>query len=347
MQQYVTLGSALIGWLVAHSTLLSQGQIVAPFVERRILGCQVSLHTGPPPRVTSYWVKEHPPFGKPSNISHGGSFDPATRTITFGPFYGLENLVLSYVDDPPEGAAGQFPVTGEVLADGSPVPIVGDSYVDLAPFPPPSLRLLLRLRPMSDDAVVQVEGERGAVYQVQTTSNLVNWSNAVLVATPEGIGEWIDPEPPGSACRFYRAWLVPSPAQPFGNWDYQGYDSSGQLIISGFLMFTTATPPFSGTWDFQSLQLPRSTAHYMGEGTFDEVTLAGTTVTVDVTPPGMVDNSFRLVGDMVTDVYAGPWFWDGEGPSQSGSFTAQRQRLGSTLAGFAAQSAPFTAQGQP
>ncbi len=245
--QFAKLGLLLtLGWALAHGALVGRGQ-PTPFVERHILGCQVTLYANPPPGLTSYSVKERPPFGNPGAINAGGSFDPAMGIITFGPFNGGEARSLSYVDAPPDGASGHFPVVGEAVADGTPVAIVGDAYVDLAPFPPPSLRLLLRLRPLSHQTVVQLEGNRNAIYQLQASTNLVDWANAGVVATPEGIGEWNDPEPAPNTCRFYRAWLINPPAQPFGSWDYQGYDSSGQLIATGLLMFTTATPPFSGT----------------------------------------------------------------------------------------------------
>jgi hypothetical protein len=202
--------------------------------------------------------------------------------------------------------------------------------VDIAPFPPPSLRLLLRLRPLSHQTVVQVEGDRNSVYQLRASTNLTDWANVALVATREGLAEWSEPEPAPHSCRFYRAWLV-IPPSPFGNWEYQGYDSSGQLSVTGSLTFTTVTPPFSGTWEFHSVQSPPQTAHYEGQGAFTEVTLAGTTLTIDLSPPGMIDNSFRLVGQIEGGMvgqtlfwnYTGQWYWDGEGPSESGSFTAQ------------------------
>jgi len=54
----------------------SDGLIVAdlfaltpePFVERQSLGFHVRLATFPPPWVTNYVVREHPPFGNPRNI---------------------------------------------------------------------------------------------------------------------------------------------------------------------------------------------------------------------------------------------------------------------------------------
>jgi hypothetical protein len=320
----------VLGWVLANGTLLGQGQ-TTPFVERHILGCQVILYANPPPGLSSYAVIERPPFGNPAGINEGGLFDPATGLITFGPFSGGEARSLSYSDAPPDGASGHFAVVGEAVADGSSVAIVGDGYVDLAAFPPPSLRLLLRLRPLSHQTVVQLEGDRNAIYQLQASTNLADWMNVGVVPTPEGIGEWLDPEPAPNTCRFYRAGLILAPAQLFGSWDYHGYDSAGQLIATGFLTFTTTMPSFSGTWEFHSVQSPRQTAHYEGQGAFTEVTLVGSAMTIDLTPRGMIDNSFRLVGQidggMVGQTifwnYTGQWHWDGEGPSQSGAFTAQ------------------------
>jgi hypothetical protein len=315
----------MLGWLAVHSTLIGQSQTTAPFVERQILGFQVTLQANPPPEVSSYSLKERPPFGNPGNLSQGGSFDPATGIITFGPFSGGEARTLSYVDWPPDGAAGLFPVTGEAIADGSAVPVVGDGYVDIAPFPPPSLRLLLRLRPLSHQTVVQIEGDIGAVYQLQTSLNLMDWTDTGVVATPEGMGEWRAPEPaPNSRC-FYRAWLIPPPTQLVGDWDYQAFDSASNLVVTGLVAFANSTNPLSGNYRFDPVSGGQASGHWLREGTFANGVLAGAQVTLDLTEPGSVDNSFRLTGVVVGNTFSGQWVWSGEGPTQTGTFVARRK----------------------
>jgi len=316
----------MLGWLAAHSTLIGQSQIIAPFVERQILGCQVTLQANPPAGVSDYSLKERPPFGNPGNLSQGGSFDPATGIITFGPFSGGQARMLSYTDWPPDGAEGRFPVAGEAIADGSAVLVVGDGYVDIAPFPQPSLRLLLRLRPLSHLTIVQIEGDRGAVYQLQTSTDLVDWTDTGVVATPEGVGEWFAPEPtPNSRC-FYRAWLIPPPAQLTGEWDYQAFDSVSNSVATGLVAFANSTNPLVGSYRFDPGSGGQETSHWLREGAFANGLVVGTQVTLDLTEPGTADNSFRLTGVAVGDTFSGQWVWSGEGPTQTGTFVARKKQ---------------------
>jgi uncharacterized delta-60 repeat protein len=297
------------------------------FVERQVLGFKVRLVATPPPGATNYLVKERPPFGAVANISHGGAYDPATRTLVFGPFNDNLPRTLTYEDSPPLGDQGRYFFTGEAVANGTSSAIAGDDYLEIPSFPPQGFRVLPRWRPLSQQTVLQLVRGSGEPCFVWASTNLLDWEMAGELRSVFDGFEWVDAAAPNHPRRFYRAQTIPPPVQQpqlLGAWAYQGYDAQGSLVVTGRLSFTTNVDQLAGTWEFQSLQSPRQTAHYLGQGAFAQIRWSGTAVTIDLTPPGMIDNSFGLVGDLGTNTYSGQWHWDGEGPSQSGSFTAQR-----------------------
>jgi hypothetical protein len=305
--------------LVAGAALAAAA--AAPFVERQIVGYDVRLVAMPPAGVTSYFIKEKPPFGEVGNISEGGSYDPATRTLTFGPFNDGQNRTLTYADSSPAGAEGRFACSGEAVADGVSSAIVGDDYVEIPPFPPLGVRLLLRWRPLSQQMAIQLLGQEPCF--VLASTNLLDWVPVGSINPVFGGFELADAKAPNHPRRFYRAQTIPPPPQPLGNWTYQAFDAQGSLIVTGLVTFATATSPITGTWEFQAVQTPPSTAHAVGQGSYADAVISGSQVTVPVRR--IIDNYFTLIGDMGGDDYIGRWYWDGEGPSQSGAFTAKRK----------------------
>jgi hypothetical protein len=306
--------------LVAGATLVAAA--AAPSVERQVLGFDVRLVARPPPGTTNYLVKERPPFGELGNISHGGVYDPATRTLVFGPFEDGQARTLTYADCPPDGAEGRFAYSGEAVANGNASAIVGDDYVEIPPFPPLGVRLVLRWRPLSQQMAIQLLGEEPCF--VLASTNLQDWVPVGSINPVFGGIELVDTAAPSHPCRFYRAQTIPPPARPLGDWAYQALDAQGSLIVTGVVTFATASNPIAGSWDFQSVQTPHRSAHPVGQGSFTDAVVAGSQVTVPVSR--IIDNSFTLIGDMGGDDYIGRWCWDGEGPSQSGSFMARRKR---------------------
>jgi len=307
--------------MMAGTTLATAA--TAPFVERQVLGFDVRLVAAPPAGTTNYLVTERPPFGDVGNISHSGSYDPATRTVIFGPFSDGEARTLTYTDYSPCGSEGRFGVSGEAAANGAVSAIVGDDYVEIPPFPPLDIRLLLRWRPLSQQIAIQVMGGSGEPCFILASTNLQDWVYLGDLGSVFQGFELVDTEAPSQPCRFYRAQTIPLP-QPLGTWDYQGYDAQGSLVVTGLLSFTSSVNPLAGTWDFRPVHTPHQSAHFVGLGTFTNAILSGSQVTVDLTT--MIDNSFRLVGLIVGDQFTGQWHWDGEGPSESGSAAASRRR---------------------
>jgi hypothetical protein len=79
--------------------------------------------------VTAYAVEDRPPPGwRVASISHGGTFDPLTGKVKFGPFYDAEPRGFSYLVFPPPDTQGVFAFTGTASADGVNTPIAGDQF---------------------------------------------------------------------------------------------------------------------------------------------------------------------------------------------------------------------------
>ena len=305
--------------LVAGATLAAAA--TGPFVERQVLGVDIRLVATPPPGTTNYQVQEKPPFGEVGNISHGGVFDPATRTILFGPFEDGQARPLTYTGFPPDGAEGRFPISGEAVADGVSSAVVGDDYVEIPPFPPLGIRLVLRWRPLSGQTALQLIGVEPCFLFAST--NLQDWVPVGTISPVFGGSELVDTAAPSHPFRFYRAQTIPPPGQLLGDWAYQAFDAAGSLIVTGVVTFATATNPINGTWDFQAVQTPLTTADAVGQGSFTDAVVEGSRVMVPVRR--IIDNDFTLIGNMGGDEYVGEWEWSGEGPSQSGAFTARRK----------------------
>lgn len=99
---------------------------IAPFVTREVEGFTVRLRAAPLANVTTYTVEDQPPSGPAVNLSHGGTFDPATGRVRFGPFTDLEPRTLTYSVVVPLGEClrpARF--EGFVAANGRQLPIVG------------------------------------------------------------------------------------------------------------------------------------------------------------------------------------------------------------------------------
>jgi len=79
-------------------------------------------------------IRDNPPAGwTVSNITHGGTFDSASGTVTFGPFDDGRRRVLGYQVTVPENAFGPQTFSGAVIVDTVESPIGGDKVIGLAP----------------------------------------------------------------------------------------------------------------------------------------------------------------------------------------------------------------------
>lgn len=76
--------------------------------------------------ITSYAVEDLPPSGWiVSNVSDHGTFDPATSSVKWGPFFDHQARALSYRVTPSAGSSGAFVFNGEANFDTTAIPISG------------------------------------------------------------------------------------------------------------------------------------------------------------------------------------------------------------------------------
>jgi uncharacterized delta-60 repeat protein len=112
-----------------HGIVRLNNEVVPSFVRRVIGGEMIQLMAEPPANVTVYAVEDRPPSGwQLMSISHGGTFDPLTGKVKFGPFFDAEPRGFSYLAFPPPGTQGVFPFTGIASADGVNTTIAGDEF---------------------------------------------------------------------------------------------------------------------------------------------------------------------------------------------------------------------------
>jgi len=79
-------------------------------------------------------IRDKPPVGwTVTNVTHGGTFDSASGTVTFGPFDDGRRRVLGYQVTVPENALGPQTFSGGVTVDGVESSIGGDKVIGLAP----------------------------------------------------------------------------------------------------------------------------------------------------------------------------------------------------------------------
>jgi len=113
--------------------------------------------------------------------------------------------------------------------------------------------------------------------------------------------------------------IVPVPP---GAYAYTGYDSTGIVIVKGWLSFTYQDSiQFSGEWQFQKVGNPERIGPQVGTGT-----LVGgieeQRVWVDLNPQ-YADNNVFLSGQFEGNRYHGQWSWGTfAGVSNRGTFEA-------------------------
>ena len=89
---------------------------------------------------SAYAIEETPPEGwTVGNISAGGSYDPVTRKVKFGPFFDPGARVLRYDVTPPLGEAGPQSFRGVVSANGIEFAIGGATTILPPPYHPADL----------------------------------------------------------------------------------------------------------------------------------------------------------------------------------------------------------------
>jgi hypothetical protein len=175
----------------------------APFAERQVgPPSRVKLVVRPPAGTRRYSVEDQPSWKPVGGVSSGGRYDPATGTVTFGPFSDDQPRELEYHILIPPGGAGQIQFHGSATADGITTPIVGDTSLCVWPFPPPPLWLEIRHRPLSQGLVLQIWSLGEGILEIDVSADLRAWDTLATLTDSTGFIEFADPVP-AAASRFF------------------------------------------------------------------------------------------------------------------------------------------------
>ena len=166
---------------------------------------QVQILALPIPGLMQYFVEDTPSSRPVAGISHGGQYNPLTGTIKFGPFTDDQPRTLTYQLVVPPGTAGWIRFSGSASAEDIKSSVVGDDVLRIWEFPPPSLWVDLRWRPLTGNMVLQITGGSPALYAIETSPDLVQWDTMATTTNSSSFIEfpisW-DATPGG---RFYQA----------------------------------------------------------------------------------------------------------------------------------------------
>jgi len=178
-----------------------------PFVERQVRGTTAELLVQLPYGVTNYIISEQLPSDVGiTSVGPGGSYNAVSHTVSFGPFSGVPTENFYYEVRP--GVLGQhvFHLVGDAMANGVASPVIGDDYGFFRVLLP-GFRLHLRLRPLSQQTAIQIEGSPGQVCRIDASTNLVDWMGIGTVTNGYWWNELVDPDAATCLQRFYRATL--------------------------------------------------------------------------------------------------------------------------------------------
>ena len=100
----------------------------------------VTVHVRPDPRASAWVLEEDPPASwMVAQIDNGGSLDPTTGTVKWGPFFGDQPMTVSYSVLPPPTASEDVTFSGMVTVDGEAEAVCGDSDLSSGGFHPADL----------------------------------------------------------------------------------------------------------------------------------------------------------------------------------------------------------------
>jgi uncharacterized delta-60 repeat protein len=165
---------------------------------------EVSIEVSARQTTLAYAVQETVPAGwRIDSISHGGALDVLHGQIKWGPFCDATPRTLHYQLVPPAVASGQVRFAGSASLDGAAVPVGGPALLCS------TSRLTWSPEPGTGRWALQVKGDLGARYMVETSTNLVQW--APMTTITNSLGSVVIPDPVSSESpqQYYRARLVP------------------------------------------------------------------------------------------------------------------------------------------
>lgn len=163
----------------------------------------VMLDVQTPKSTSVYVVEEVLPEGwAPSQISDEGVFDPASRRIRWGMFFDGDRRSLSYQVVPGVPSAAES-IVGLASFDGRNLGIAGPDRWSIGPtLAQPSSPVSIHNGGLS----VKLLGESGKSYEVQVSTNLLEWTRlGVVTAGQDGQLEFSESAQLPMGQRFYRA----------------------------------------------------------------------------------------------------------------------------------------------
>ncbi len=111
---------------------------------------------------------------------------------------------------------------------------------------------------------------------------------------------------------------------PPGSFQYKAFDSTGTLIVQGWMMLTIQdSTDVVGEWRFKKVGNPQHIGLHDGVGTLEGAfSNGGLHLNLN---PTFADNNVVLSGELTDSGYSGSWMWVGfPGPLNHGSFQAIR-----------------------
>lgn len=142
---------------------------------------EIAVQAAPSPNGGAFAVEESVPAGwRVASVSHGGQFDSVNSQIKWGPFFDSQARTLSYKVIPPVEAHGSVSMTGNASFEGLSVPVTGQSQL--------ACGSTLKLMPQSGNEQwkLQLQGEIGASYVVESSTDLLNWTPVTTVTNQTG-----------------------------------------------------------------------------------------------------------------------------------------------------------------
>jgi hypothetical protein len=178
---------------------ISQRSLPAGFVAAEAVA--VALNVRPATGTSAYAVEEALPAGAALvSVSEGGVLDPVHHLLKWGPFFDSSARLLHYQVVVAQGGTLQF--TGSASFDGDVTVTQG----------PGELRSTSRINcesaPKDGRWTLRLSGDVGATYELQTSSDLQQWTSVTRVDNTTGTLVIPVATVPGSAQLYYRARLV-------------------------------------------------------------------------------------------------------------------------------------------
>ena len=192
------------------SEIQTQPSLVTRSLDRGKFGSEaitVTLMMKPAASASAYGVEETLPDGwSPTEISGDGVFDPASRRLRWGLFFDHEERTVSYRLQAASTGSAFGRLSGSASFDGWSVETAGlDTLLPEATGP--QLHPLVLTR--NGEVTLKLTGEAGQRYQIQVSSDLIDWSAvATVTAAADGQLEYREHAELADRQRFYRARRV-------------------------------------------------------------------------------------------------------------------------------------------